>query len=430
VTTAIRTAAAILVAAGLALPAPAQAAGLRTLTARPLVGTAVDATALAAEPDYAAVLGREFSMVTPENVMKWKYVERQEGVEDYSQADQLVSFAQAHGQLVRGHTLVWFNALPAWLTEGDFTDARLAAILERHVTDEVTHFRGEIYAWDVVNEPFEADGDWRATMWYQALGPDYVADALRWAHAADPAAALYINEYDAEAIGPRSDALYALVRQLVEEDVPIDGVGFQAHLDIADPFPADLQSNLERFAALGVDVAITEADVRIPVPATPAGLATQAGYFGRLVASCVAVPRCRSFTVWGFTDRHSWVPSAYAHQGAATPFDANLAPKPAYFAIRDALLPPVLAPLPVPAPPPVPAPVPPPAAAPPVTGCPALGRWRHAVQGRLRPHRSRATQARRDKSRRATQARPHRSHRAAYHGATRRTPTCRAPSRR
>jgi endo-1,4-beta-xylanase len=368
----------------LVAPAVARADGLRDLRPQPLIGTSVNEPALANESDYDDVLAREFDFVTPENSMKWKYVEPQQGVTDYSQPDRVVDFAAAHGQLVRGHTLVWYNALPSWLTQGNFSADQLASILQQHVTDEVTHFAGRIYAWDVVNEPFNSDGSWRHSLWYDAMGPDYVAEALAWAHAADPAAKLYINEYNAEAIGPRSDALYALVSQLKAEGVPIDGVGFQAHLDIANPFPSDLESNLARFAALGVDVAITEADVRIPVPATEESLAIQAEYFGRLARACVDVSRCASLAVWGFTDRHSWVPFSYAHEGAATPFDENLQPKPAYYALRDAFTLPPVPPASLPSHP-TPAPA---APAPRRTAAPARRPqpWAHLSERRLRRH--------------------------------------------
>src|ERR1700704_485946 len=112
--------------------------------------------------------------------------------------------------MVRGHTLVWHNQLPAWLTSGGFSDADLADVLHTHVTDEASHFAGQIYAWDVVNEPFNDDGTWRSSIWYRAMGPEYVAMSLQWARAEDPAAKLYVNDYNVEAINPKSDALYAL----------------------------------------------------------------------------------------------------------------------------------------------------------------------------------------------------------------------------
>ena len=330
----------VAVALAMAIGAPAALAhggGLRDVTRRPLIGTAVDMNALANDPTYKAAIGREFNIVTPENVMKWETVEPQQGVTDFSQGDALVRFARANHQLVRGHTLVWHSQLPSWLTSGTFTPAQLRDILRRHIFQEAGHFRGRIYAWDVVNEAFNEDGTLRDTIWLRALGPGYIADAFRWAHQADPHAKLYYNDYNLESIGPKSDAALALVKQLEAQHVPIDGVGFQGHLSIEFPYPDTFGANLQRFAAAGVDVAITEADVRMVLPATPEKLATQATYFANMMRGCVAVPRCVSFTLWGFTDRYSWVPGFFAGEGAATPLDESFRPKPAYFALRDAL---------------------------------------------------------------------------------------------
>jgi endo-1,4-beta-xylanase len=334
---------ALVVVLGMLVAAPAAPAGnghqrgLRDLARRPLIGTAVDMGALANDPTYKAAIGREFNIVTPENVMKWESVEPQQGVTDFSQGDALVRFARANHQAVRGHTLVWHSQLPTWLTSGTFTPEQLRDILRRHIFEEAGHFRGRIYAWDVVNEALNEDGTLRPTIWLNALGPGYIADAFRWAHEADPHAKLYYNDYNLESIGPKSDAALALVNQLKAQHVPIDGVGFQGHLGIQYPYPDTFGDNLARFAAAGVDVAITEADVRMVLPVTPEKLATQATYFGDMMRSCVAVRRCVSFTLWGFTDKYSWVPGFFTGEGAATPLDEQFQPKPAYFALRDAL---------------------------------------------------------------------------------------------
>ena len=195
---------------------PAQAhhpRGLRDLAPRPLIGTAVNTDLLGSDATYTRILDREFNSVTPENAMKWESVEAQRGVLDFSAADRLVAHARAHRQIVRGHTLVWHSQLPAWLTSGTFTNDELEAILHKHITDEVSHFRGRIYAWDVVNEAFNEDGTLRDTIWLRQLGPGYIAKAFRWAHQADPHAKLYYNDYNLESIGPKSDAALALVQE-------------------------------------------------------------------------------------------------------------------------------------------------------------------------------------------------------------------------
>jgi endo-1,4-beta-xylanase len=299
-----------------------------------VVGTAVTGSKLTGS--YGDIAGAQFNSLTPGNAMKWGSVEPTQGSFNWTEADQIVAFAQAHNQQVRGHTLVWHSQNPSWLTNGSWTSAQLGTLLQNHINTEVGRYKGKITAWDVVNEPFNEDGTYRSTLWYNGLGANYMANALTWARAADPAAKLYINDYNVEGVNAKSTALYNLVKSLKAAGVPIDGVGLQAHL-ILGQVPATLQQNIQRFADLGVDVAITELDVRMALPADSTKLAQQAADYKAVVAACVAVTRCVNVTVWGFTDSDSWVPSTFPGYGAATPYDENYAPKPAYYAIAEAL---------------------------------------------------------------------------------------------
>jgi endo-1,4-beta-xylanase len=299
------------------------------------IGSAVDVAALASEADYRRLLNREFTAVTAENAMKWESVEPQQGVFDWSGADAVVANARANHQVVRGHTLVWHSQLPAWLTGGTFTDAELRTILRDHIRTEVSRYRGKVRYWDVVNEAFNEDGTLRQTIWLDRLGPGYIADAFRWAHQADPHAKLFYNDFNLESIGPKSDAALALVKQLRADGVPIDGVGFQGHLAIQFGFPSDLADNMRRFIRLGLETALTEVDVRMPLPVTPEKQTLQADFYQDTFAACVQVRRCVGYTVWGYTDRHSWVPGFFVGQGSACLFDENLMPKSAYQALLE-----------------------------------------------------------------------------------------------
>ncbi|WP_405659495.1 endo-1,4-beta-xylanase [Streptomyces sp. NBC_01166] len=301
------------------------------------IGTAVDTSALAEDAPYRAKAAGEFSSVTAENVMKWEVVEPQRGTHDWAAADELVDFAKKNGQLVRGHTLVWHNQLPAWLNEGDFTTAELREILRRHITDQVTHFKGEIWQWDVVNEAFNDDGTLRDSIWLRKLGPGYIADAFRWAHRADPKARLFINDYNIEGVNAKSTALHELVTELREQHVPVHGVGIQGHLGVQYSAPHDIADNMLRFDRLGLETAITEADVRIPMPADSTELEAQAEGYAVLLRGCLLTPGCNDFTVWGFSDTYSWVPDTFPGEGAANIFDENYVPKPAYSTLRQTL---------------------------------------------------------------------------------------------
>jgi len=320
---------------GAAVPAAVADGGpttLRTASRNLLIGTAVGLPQLDTDPTYSQVLATQFDSVTPENAMKWDTTEPQQGVFNFAPADHIVAFAREHGQRVRGHTLVWHSQLPSWVND-NLTTGQLRDILRNHIMVEAGHFKGQVYAWDVVNEPLDDSGTLRDTIWLQKLGPSYIADAFRWAHEAAPNAQLYINDYNIEGINAKSTAVYNLVKQLRSEGVPITGVGIQGHLGIQYGFPGDIQQNIQRFVDLGVQVAITELDVRMVLPVTPEKLATQASYYSRVVNACLAVKGCVGVTVWGFTDKYSWVPGVFAGQGAAALYDGNYNPKPAYWAV-------------------------------------------------------------------------------------------------
>ncbi|MGW0854710.1 endo-1,4-beta-xylanase [Streptomyces sp. NPDC002690] len=297
-------------------------------------GSATDNPELA-DAAYAATLGSEFGQITPGNSMKWDTTEPVQGQFNFTKGDVITAFAAQHDQTVRGHTLVWHSQLPSWV--GALPSAQVEAAMTHHITEEATHYRGAVTAWDVVNEPFNEDGTFRTSPFYNAMGTDYIATALRAAHAADPDAKLYLNDYNIEGLGAKSDAMYALVSELLDEGVPLDGVGMQAHLAVQYGFPYQMQANMKRFADLGLDVAVTELDVRMQLPSDAAKSATQSTYYQQVVEACLAVERCVGITVWDYTDKYSWVPSTFPGQGAANLYDENLLPKPAHAAVRTAL---------------------------------------------------------------------------------------------
>jgi endo-1,4-beta-xylanase len=321
-------------------PAEAEAlpvAPLRVLGDRRdlVIGAAVNANTLRHDPEYAIVLAREFNGLTPENAMKWTALEPAPGEFDRSDADALIEFARQHDQQVYGHTLVWHWQVPSWAHDA-VTPHQTGAMLREHIHAQVSYFQDDVWAWDVANEVFDDDGSLRDSFWLRRLGPEYIADSFRWAREADPDVALFINDFGIEGINAKSDALYAWVAEALDQGVPIDGIGFQVHWTLA-PLPGSFADNMARFAELGLDVAITEMDVRIPTPATEQSLAEQAQIFDQALTACRTVPACRSFTVWGVSDAHSWVPHTFPEQGAATLFDEGYRPKPAYQSLVEAL---------------------------------------------------------------------------------------------
>lgn len=302
------------------------------------VGAAVGTGRISQDPAYARVLAREFNMVTPENAMKMGPLRPNRETFNYAPADAIVDFAEANEMAVRGHALVWHNQVPSWVADGSWSREQLIEILEDHIKAVAGHYKGRITAWDVVNEAVADDGTMRSTIWMDTIGPEYIAMAFRWAHEADPDARLFYNDYSAEGMGGKSNAVYKLVKDLLEEDVPIHGVGLQMHVTHnASPSAADVKVNIERLGALGMEVHITEMDVRIPLPATESKLTQQADVYQTVMEVCLEAWNCTSFVLWGFTDRYSWIPGWYEGYGSALIFDEDLAPKFAYEALQNAL---------------------------------------------------------------------------------------------
>ena len=313
-----------------------------------LVGAAVRPAQLS-ESAYAATLAREFNMLEPEDVLKWEVLRPDPQSFDFSQADQLVDFALRHNMKVRGHTLVWHRQIPAWLANGNYTPAELSKLLETHIKTVVAHYRGKVFAWDVVNEAFDEGnnaGKQRSTIWYDqpgigfaAQGPAYIAQCFRWVHQADPDALLFYNEAEADEINSKSDAIYAMSQHLLRDGVPLNGIGLEMHISSLHPNISSISENIARFTALGLQVHITEMDVALPVDssgnASLADLQSQAEIYRQIAAACLSHRGCTAIQTWGFTDKYSWIGSHSKHtQGAALLFDRNYHPKPAYDAMR------------------------------------------------------------------------------------------------
>jgi GH35 family endo-1,4-beta-xylanase len=302
-----------------------------------LVGAAVPSSSLG-DGRYAGVLGRHFNYLTAEYEMKWDPIERSRGNNDFGAGDAIVSYGLANGMQIKGHALIWHQAVPGWV--GALSAADLRVAFENHIRSVAEHYRGRVRAWDVVNEAIADNGSGlRDTVFRQKLGDQYIADAFRLARQADPQALLFYNDYGGEGLNQKSDRIFELVQGLLAQNVPIDGVGLQMHITAANPpSEASIAANMRRLASLGLSVNISEMDVRIrDVPgSTQARLDVQKSVYRSIVSVCVAEPRCDGVTFWGFTDAHSWIDAQF---GADDPllFDEQYAAKPAYYGVLDAL---------------------------------------------------------------------------------------------
>lgn len=300
------------------------------------------------------------------NEMKMDAIQPTEGQFNFTAGDELIRFAAERGATVRGHTLLWHSQYPRWFfvdqVDGDDTgDAAgngtnvaaqqvsrevLLQRIEDHVTTVVSHFRGQVDYWDVVNEVVGDDGGLRDSPYFQIVGSDeFIRVAFQAAHRADPDAQLFINDYNVSQAGPKQDALYNLVRDLRADGVPIDGVGLQCHINLQSPPLLEILEAIDRFASLGVDVHVTELDVSVyssnneSQREPDAELLEQqaARYRGLFQVFRREADRgnLQLVTLWGVADDDTWLNGRFAPGRIDYPllFDQDLNPKPAYRAI-------------------------------------------------------------------------------------------------
>ncbi|MFI9801648.1 endo-1,4-beta-xylanase [Streptomyces sp. NPDC052302] len=271
---------------------------------------------------YTSIANREFNSVTAENEMKIDATEPNRGQFNFSSADRVYNWAVQNGKQVRGHTLAWHSQQPGWMQSLSGSSLRQAMI--DHINGVMAHYKGKIAQWDVVNEAF-ADGSSgaRRDSNLQRTGNDWIEVAFRTARAADPSAKLCYNDYNVENwTWAKTQAMYNMVKDFKSRGVPIDCVGFQSHFNSGSPYNSNFRTTLQNFAALGVDVAVTELDIQGASSST----------YAAVVNDCLAVSRCLGVTVWGVRDSDSW-------RASDTPllFNNDGSKKAAYSAVLNAL---------------------------------------------------------------------------------------------
>jgi len=332
------------------------------------IGVAVSPRSL--EGVSGEFIKKHFNSLTPENVMKPALIQPQEGKFSWAEADKIVDFAQANGMKVRGHTLCWHSQTGEWMfkdAQGNQASKELVlARLKEHITQVVSRYKGKIYAWDVVNEAIDnldpANVGYRQTLWYKICGDEFIAKAFQWAHEADPKAVLFYNEYNTENPAKR-EKTYEMLKKMLAQGVPINGVGIQAHWDIGSPkhvgqlnqpgegdfiIPGSsedaIRESINKFSSLGLVVQITELDVSIYTSRTdtlnlgftPEREQKQIDFYKKAFKVFRDKKKViTGVTFWNLSDRSSWLDSRTPRRGKAYPllFDENMKPKKAYWAV-------------------------------------------------------------------------------------------------
>lgn len=311
-----------------------------------LMGVAFSTVVHSRDPRYLESLPPMFEVMVPHPAFKWQYIQPEPGTWEFERADEAVELATSLGMQVRGHTFVFGLGVPDWVREEDWSPESLMTTTCAYITEVIERYRDDIAVWDVVNEALDFNGNYRQNLYHQTIGPEYIELAFECAHAADPDALLFYNDFGAEDFSRKGNAVYAMVADLVDRGVPIHGVGMQLHVN-ADAWPyrpnvRNIERNIERLEALGLVVHFTEVQVRVGYleGSIAEKWACQAHIYGTLLDICLNQPACELFNVWGYTDQYSWL---YDHYGIPYPvesplvYDAEFMPKPAYIAMQGLL---------------------------------------------------------------------------------------------
>lgn len=315
------------------------------------------------DPDFSsALLQYPITYLTSESGMYIHQVWTGRGEYDFAKLDAIVDFSEEHNFHAVGHTLVVYKMVPDWFAQEVTTKEEAEVLLKEYVQTMAERYKGKVKTWHVVNEAVQNDN---APMvddlyreddfWLNLIGPEYVGLVFEWVHEVDPDANLYYTDFSEDMSSPKVDRILTLVENLKNENVPIDGVGLQAHQCIDDPLDTGCENKkptyeqykyfFDRADAIGLKSAITEMDVRVGNDTSSVILAEQADIFENAFRACLDSQNCERFSTWGFSDKYSWLdrrkagPNDGLQQGLL--FDENFEPKPAYNRIK-ALKTPVL----------------------------------------------------------------------------------------
>lgn len=303
------------------------------------VGAAVSVNLMKNNIKYNGVVTKEYNSMTAENAMKFGALHPAENTYFWDDADYLVNYALTNNKRIHGHTLNWYTSLPSWVTNYVGDSAAWENLLKTHIQTVVTHFKGKVSSWDVVNEAFNDDGTLRNSIWVQHLGTDYIARCFQYARQADPNVLLFYNDYGHEYSSAKRTAITNMIASFKTRGIPIDGIGMQFHMTYTQT-DANISAAITSAASTGLKVHISELDIRLnndkSFTSFSATLsAQQAAKYKYVIQTYKAIPASQQFgiTTWNVSDADSWIPGWLGVPDWPLPFDANYLRKAAYRAI-------------------------------------------------------------------------------------------------
>ena len=317
-----------------------------------------------------STLVREFNAIVCENAMKFGSIMTGENAYSYTSADNIINFGNSRGMYVRGHNFIWHKQMPAWFSATTYNPSRDSTfrLMKKYITNVMTHFKGKINEWDIVNEavardsagmrlgtganPSDQNLKWALLTDAPNHDNDYLDSAFTYARRADSSVLLVYNDYDCEGMGKKSGFVYNVVSHLKSKNL-VDVIGLQCHFYAGSStsgsngawVPTEMVENLKRLAALGLKISLTEVDIRVATSPAPDSvlLNKQKTAYQTLMSICLAQPGCNNFILWGINDGSSWVPGSFSGYGQALLFSDNTTngaytPKPTYYAVQAAMI--------------------------------------------------------------------------------------------
>jgi endo-1,4-beta-xylanase len=293
---------------------------------------------------YRNIAKNELTGMTAENHMKMMLIHPATDRFDFMKGDEIVAFAAATGKRMHGHTLVWHNQVPQWMKDFQGNQKAWEELLKNHIQTVVSHYKGKIVGWDVVNESFLDDGSLRPSLWADHI-PDYIAKSFQWAHESDPSAILFYNDYGQDGKPKKMKAILDLVAELKRRGIPIHGLGLQMHINV-DSKRNELQEVLDKSVATGLKIHLSELDIAVNPKNNPdfvyeeKAAKAQSELFNYIFKSYAEIPVKQQYgiTFWNISDKDSWL-RGYFKRPKEYPllFDENYSKKPAYTELTKSL---------------------------------------------------------------------------------------------
>jgi endo-1,4-beta-xylanase len=301
------------------------------------IGTAIDVLELANDPVYKSIAIKQFNSITPENIFKAEYLHPEPNLFNWTEADSLISFCQQYNKRLHGHTLIWHQQVPQWMLEYQGSTADWEQLMKVHIQTIMLHFKNKVKAWDVVNEAFNEDGTLRNSIWKQKIGVSYIEKAYLYAQEADPNALLFYNDYNLESNPTKRNSVLALLNNLRNKGLKIDGIGIQMHINTYYPESSQIASAFQEIAAADYKIHVSELDISVnplakDIDPNEKLFTEQANLLGSVVTNYNMIPEQYQYgiTFWGISDKNSWIRTYYNKEDYPLLYDDNYLPKSCY----------------------------------------------------------------------------------------------------